>query len=791
MLNGLAALVEAQKGVYSSIRLCESPGRAGGQGTSNSTGLGVNVDVANGTFWVPQLLTQAARNLCADRNPNLDWDRFTESLRPVAAKGRTTNSGAQYYVMSRDFKELRKLHKLRFHVKHRGKEQNDRVYQIKNFVFHADRYGSFGGHAKAVTFDKVDPKNPEAAPKAITIYDYFERTYNITLQFWKLPLVQTVKGGIFPMELCSLVADQRYLFKLDPKQTADMINFAVVPPSKRLESIKQGVDLLSWGSDPYLNHYGIKIENTPTVTTAKLLQPPDIHFGRTSQKAVIKPGTNGFWMLDKSVLLQIPQKPLKNWGVFIHTDRNGKSIVSEARWMEFIKTFKQSYIELGHKGAIPDPRMFLFNPDNLEDLIDKAFAPLAANADNIPQIILFIVPDKNSWTYDKIKKHMDCKYAIMSQVMLRGHVEKNNPKYCKNVIMKLNAKLGGTTSKVCKAGAKEPTFFNTPGKVAVKNLVMMIGADVSHPAPGSDQPSFAAVTMSVDSDCCRYAAACEVNGFNKEMIQKHVWEKKVKGMINWWMDTVGTIGGQKKAPSHIYYMRDGVSEGQYIQVLNDEVKWLKEMLDTVHPQFKQSKFVVVVASKRHHIRFLPRPEDQCKDKDSNPFPGVLVEHDITHPFQYDFYLNSHKAIKGTARPVHYHVILDEIKHKPMQLQEMIYAHSYQYMRSTTPVSLHPAVYYAHLASNRARSHENAPIYDEPRGGQKAMEFMQTDKLEEDLKQEDASQRGLLPIRSSGKPSSAPLQMKENEVIGGFWRKQQQPVRFKAHTQSFLYGMWYI
>jgi eukaryotic translation initiation factor 2C len=41
-----------------------------------------------------------------------------------------------------------------------------------------------------------------------------------------------------------------------------------------------------------------------------------------------------------------------------------------------------------------------------------------------------------------------------------------------------------------------------------------------------------------------------------------------------------------------------------------------------------------------------------------------------------------------------------------ELQSFIFEHSYQYVRSTTPVSLHPAVYYAHLAADRARAHLN-------------------------------------------------------------------------------------
>lgn len=75
------------------------------------------------------------------------------------------------------------------------------------------------------------------------------------------------------------------------------------------------------------------------------------------------------------------------------------------------------------------------------------------------------------------------------------------------------------------------------------------------------------------------------------------------------------------------------------------------------------------------------------DKNGNALPGTLVERDITHPFDYDFYLSSHSAIQGTARPVHYQVILDEAKVPVNDFQRMVYQHCYQYMRSTTPVSL--------------------------------------------------------------------------------------------------------
>lgn len=110
-------------------------------------------------------------------------------------------------------------------------------------------------------------------------------------------------------------------------------------------------------------------------------------------------------------------------------------------------------------------------------------------------------------------------------------------------------------------------------------------------------------------------------------------------------------------------------------------------MELTNQQWK-GKFTVVIANKRHHIRAFPKPNDRnAADRNGNPLPGTLISRDVTSPFDWDFLLYSHIALQGTSRPVHYHVILDQIKHKPQELENMIYDHCYQYMRSTTSVSL--------------------------------------------------------------------------------------------------------
>lgn len=265
-----------------------------------------------------------------------------------------------------------------------------------------------------------------------------------------------------------------------------------------------------------------------------------------------------------------------------------------------------------------------------------------------------------------------------------AHVLKAQPQYCSNVCMKVNAKLGGTSCKVVNASLPFP------------RPTMIIGADVSHASPGSQQASMAAITVSFDKTCCRFAAAVQTNGHRVEMISESNIKTMLIPLVRLWV--ANPKAGAGTPPQHIYYFRDGVSEGQYSKVLNEEVANMKKsMIEAFGPSAGTIKWTVAVCTKRHHIRFFPKDNDtQAGDRNGNPLPGTLVENDVTHPFEYDFYLNAHTAIQGTSRPVHYQVLSDEAKVPVNDFQKMVYTFSYQYMRSTTPVSICKYPMYFHF-----------------------------------------------------------------------------------------------
>ena len=90
------------------------------------------------------------------------------------------------------------------------------------------------------------------------------------------------------------------------------------------------------------------------------------------------------------------------------------------------------------------------------------------------------------------------------------------------------------------------------------------------------------------------------------------------------------------------------------------------------------------------------------DRSNNLRAGTVIEKGICHPVEFDFYLLSHGGIQGTSRPSHYHVLLDENKFTPDELETLTFHLCFNYVRCTKTVSIVPAVYYAHLLAFRAR-----------------------------------------------------------------------------------------
>ncbi|KAK2871848.1 hypothetical protein FQN49_002759 [Arthroderma sp. PD_2] len=654
--------VDAYKGIFQAIRVVQ-PGS-----------LAINVDVSNACFWSRSSLLVTAVSVLELRDPQqLIFNCKPEKDAFGGRKG------------SKKFQLLDRMRKLVVRANYPGCPCPEKEWTIKGFLL---------ANAKEYKVDIKD--HATGKTNTVSVFDYFKNRYNFNLVYWELPLVQmTKKDVVYPMEVLVIYRSQKYPFKLNDLQTASMIKFAVTRPAERRRAIEESKKNLQHPADPILKGYGVKIGDSMMKTRARLMPNPEIMFGGNQK---LNPGTNGRWDLRGKKFYSKNTKPLKSWGVGVFKGRNP---ISMAQVEAFCDALVRAY--QGHGGDIEVRRPVIMEvPADPAKAVFELFHATGNKFKLRPELMIFVVADRQSFHYSRIKKSCDCRFGVVSQVLQGQQVVKCNGQYISNVLMKVNAKLGGMTARA--------TSKNSSG---LAPYTMIIGADVSHSSPGSFSPSMAAMTVSMDTFGGRYTAACETNGERVELISQANIKCILSPLIREWVMNIG----KGNVPQNVYYFRDGLSSGQFQPCLQQEIPHIKEIFSGIMGSEWKGKMTIVVASKRHHVRTFPEPNDRmASDKNGNPLPGTLIERDVTDPYRWDFLIYSHIALQGTSRPVHYHVLIDEIKHNPNQLQNMIYEHCYQYMRSTTSVSLFPAVYYAHLASARARSHEDVPASSGPQSG---------------------------------------------------------------------------
>lgn len=278
-------------------------------------------------------------------------------------------------------------------------------------------------------------------------------------------------------------------------------------------------------------------------------------------------------------------------------------------------------------------------------------------------------------------------YGIVTQCIAPTRV---NDQYLTNVLLKINAKLGGLNSKLSiEASPSIPLVSKVP--------TIILGMDVSHGSPGqSDVPSIAAVVSSRQWPLIsKYRASVRTQSPKVEMIDslfKKVAEDKDDGIMRELLLDFYTSSGKRK-PDQIIIFRDGVSESQFNQVLNVELNQIIEACKFLDEKWCP-KFVVIIAQKNHHTKFF-----QPASPDNVP-PGTVIDNKICHPRNNDFYLCAQAGMIGTTRPTHYHVLLDDVGFSPDDLQEFVHSLSYVYQRSTTAISVVAPVCYAHLAATQ-------------------------------------------------------------------------------------------
>ncbi|EMD40762.1 hypothetical protein CERSUDRAFT_111347 [Gelatoporia subvermispora B] len=547
----------------------------------------------------------------------------------------------------------------------------------------------------------------------MTVAQYFQKTYNQRLKFPALPCVEVGSGALIPLELCDVEPGQIMRKQVPPEKTKDVLEFATKRPSDRLESIKRGLGVLAYGESEYVREFGMRVDtaNATLGLEARVLEPPTLKYGPRSKQPNITPERGAWNMIDKKFYRAAA---IKQWIVVIfESDRRFRQEDADATIRGLLSACREVGIEVGEQ----NPMLFYRNPQADIGKVLYEAGKICFDKNKLgPGLVVAILPEGSTDTYTAIKHWGDITNGTPTQCLKATKCRGAKAQYFANVCLKINVKLGGINT------IPEPrsvSMLTDP-----RNPTIVMGADVIHPAPGADgRPSFTAVVGNVDSDSAKYIARCSVQPSRQELIEDLF--AMTHSIIASYMDYQKIMEKKSSnfAPTRIIFYRDGVSEGQFKQVLEFELPQLRRACEElkINPAI-----TVVVVGKRHHVRFFPQRTADA-DKSGNCPAGTVVDHEVTHPLELDWYLQSHAGLLGTSRPAHYSVLHDENGFSPDGLQALSFALCHVYARSTRSVSIPAPVYYADIVCSRAKNH-----YDPMAGNLHfSDEYSQTDTLSAD------------------------------------------------------------
>ena len=145
----------------------------------------------------------------------------------------------------------------------------------------------------------------------------------------------------------------------------------------------------------------------------------------------------------------------------------------------------------------------------------------------------------------------------------------------------------------------------------------------------------------------------------------------------------------------------GVDDGQFGKVIAHEIPLIREAFNCVYGDKSNHPLLsLIVVKKRHNTRFFAYNQETSVT--SNLAIGAAIDTTIVHPYQNNFYLNSHTAFQGVNHPSLYHVLLDEIQFTVDELQLLTYHLCFTDPRSSAAEAIPSVVHHADIAALKAR-----------------------------------------------------------------------------------------
>ena len=555
------------------------------------------------------------------------------------------------------------------------------------------------------TSDTVTFQNQQGL--AVTVHDHFRTTYSTAPRYDPDCLVINCAGSgrrpiFIPSGLAYVQPGQHYSHLLDDvNQATAMIKSACLRPAVNKErTVERGLPRLGIGqSAPDQGPeklFGIQLEKKMLSVKGRLLNPPRLRFFSPQADSTAK---NGRWNLkDKKFCTSVDAAGWKYGILHFHRGASSMPATNIQALRTAITAGIQTYtgVQVAQPVIIPAGRF----PDGPTQAVKLALINLLKplKAQNLG-VVFVVLPSKSNLNYSMLKYVADVKVGIQTvcTVIMSDNKVKAGFGEVANLLLKANMKLGGVNHNLHQD--------SRPSLLTPRSII--IGLDVTHPGQNAmaEAPSVAAIVGTRGRDFFRYSGHLQLQTHRdtdkkavEELLQlKNMMLRQLKSYKE---DNQGAL------PDRVFVYRDGVGDSQLQLILEREIPRLKEAFTELYTATTMPKLVFLVAQKRHHVRFFRegsnREHDKAFDQNNNVKPGFVHDSEIVSERRWDFYLNSHACIQGTARSCRYIMIYDDLNVSQNGIEELTNRLTWLFGRSTTSISISPAARYADMLCDRAR-----------------------------------------------------------------------------------------
>ncbi|KAH6649409.1 ribonuclease H-like domain-containing protein [Chaetomium tenue] len=581
---------------------------------------------------------------------------------------------------------------------------------------------AYGVQCAQVLF--YDPSRP--GDGYVTVYDHFKqkyRKYTPKQDELVVNLGSARRPTYYPVSVCKLLPGQPYHPKLTDTQTQAMIKFAQLGPKSSVDCITvDGFDRIGL-KNPTAHAKLLNPASGLARAQGRILAMPGVKYNTTKVKS-----TPGKWnLLDVG---EYSKKGRKAAWTFVSF---GKLPWYDA---DYTRMDKQLRPLMAKRGFNPQDEWhmddrYLYPPLELtqNSTIETRRKELAKHFKDLHNkgcnLLFVMLPDKGAEMYNAVKAAADITVGIHTVCIVEPNAARKfraGPlqfsQFFDNILLKANLKQGGINHTL-----EFPT-----STILSKWQAMVLGLDVTHSPQGANKanatPSIIGMVANADEHLAQWPATIAFQDRENQEIVTSM--QSFQTLLQPHLDRY--YGRHKKYPAALIIYRDGVSEGQYSHVAENEYNGIRSVCTAAYGSKNQPgpKISIIVVGKRHHTRFFPTAADHADSK-GNTRPGTVVDRSITSQFLWEFYMQAHEAIQGTARPAHYVVVKDEFfrstfsvqgnrpsanppyKNAADVLEAFTHALSYAFGRSTRSIGVCTPARLADKVCDRARCYTAAGL----------------------------------------------------------------------------------